>query len=315
MKNQNLEWISEEKLRSHTKKHVIEGIEERDKWLPIYSNKKENLEKLITDKRNDIIEEIYKQESLDADCEATRMYAYYDDNTYSLNLIREKDNLIVGEKRNSNRQFKIYTCFFKKNIYIDTEILTAILKLEDSLTEECINEYLAINNFASYVCLNTDQWIQRKPIIYNAYKRIEKLDNETDDELFLRKKRYIAKEILKYFLHQQLKYHNDRGTDDSKYPKAEYEFFMNFLLDRDIPASVSQDIKEKSAKAIKEIQNILINLRKSGYSKEDADYHFVEITLIFYFVCFFHKLLFKTFYIINMILTCFSIANRYIALS
>ena len=57
---------------------------------------------------------------------------------------------------------------------------------------------------------------------------------------------------------------------------------MNFLLDRDIPASVSQDIKEKSAKAIKEIQNILINLRKSGYSKEDADYHFVEITLIFY---------------------------------
>lgn len=277
------EWVNQESLENHLQKHVVypESKGEERSWEELYKNRGNNRTQLIRDNNRDKLLEIYERESKSVHEDATKIYIYKSDFYYSLNFVRESDNLLVGEKKHDNYNYKIHTCFFKDKIYIDTEILSAILALEKTINDSNIDKDIRIEDFSVYLsCQN--YFKQTTLLIYDDYKHLRKQRNETDDAFLLRKKKCLSREILKCFLHQQLKYHNNRGTDDSKYPKAEYEFFMNFLLNRDIPASVSQDIIEKSAKAIKEIKNILIDLRKSGYSKEDEDYHFVEMTLIFY---------------------------------
>ena len=279
-----VEWVSEISLKEHMEKHVISQPNESEMWDKIYENNKHVRADLIKNKDHKTLIDIYEKESKSVHEHPTKIYFYKDDskcnNSYGANFVRESDNLLVAEHRDFNNIFKIHTCFFKERIFIDTEILSAIIALDKSITEDNIDKDIKIEDFSAYIYvgdeLEKDLWKQITPIIYNDYKNFKKKD-------FFRKKQYIATEVLKSFLYQQIKYLKDPKVDAVKRDIIEqYQFVVDFLNEKSIKHTETEKFKKRCYSNLQSIRNVLNSI------KSDVDmnmFSLVEMTVVFNLLC------------------------------
>lgn len=208
------EWINEQTKKAHLEKHVINGSSfEKNAWeLVFINNTGKNIDMHSYSKKIDIYEnESYSLFGKDIRKKATKIYMYIDkySGITSLNLSRD-DFLTTGIQDS-----KVKTCFFKKELLIDTEILSYILDIIDMDLEnfEFDNELIKLYNKQLYFYKSDELYEKYIGVIQNnnipLYKLIEedldgkKIKEEKVKYLNLRKKR-ICQSILCTFLENQV---------------------------------------------------------------------------------------------------------------
>ena len=282
----NINWISENCLISHIEKHIKQCDLEKDNWEAkewnrLYSSSPyfENRIYLIKNKNEGRLREIYEKESKKVHRYKSKIHLYYDDKAeeFKANISRNKDKLVIGEIIEDD-QFKINTCFFKKNEYIDSEILTLLIKLDAELQKNPITKYQEI--FQTIKLLNDGVYIYKNSELIGTYSHIivgilglPHVD-ENDTTLYIR--RYTAKKIFIAFLENQWKYKR-------KNPPYMYNYIIKYF-------SAKNTIQEGEHSKAKEValKNLTNIIKVHNWSKSYDEYiEYIEMSVIFNLICFY----------------------------
>lgn len=292
-----IEWISDDALKSHMEKHV-KREDEKTHWEIRFLNKhKENLKELIKKEDDKKIIDIYESESKDIHKKGDKIYLFVDKNrNRRINISKDHDNFTVGEFYDINNKWSIRTCFYKKDIFIDTEILTVILQLYEALLKDDFSDsnecHAIINKIYNGVFNRKDKdsefFCQLKPkicFIYNIQEYHESDTPEYEKALKIRNHQ-ICIEVLKCFLDYQIKYHKKgkdertKSNDNRKNSKIKiYKYVLDNLAQKK-PSNNDYIIRETSEKNLKELIEIYNN-----FKKYDEFIECLEMSIIFYLIC------------------------------
>ena len=201
-----LDWISNESLKNHIDKHIINSKEEKKIWINNFETIKDNLyyKDYIS------LENEYKNISIENTNTNNSHYLYKDtySQDFSLNYYTEYDNyyLTTCIKHKYNYS-KIFSCFFKK--YCGTNLLI-FLSINNLKYEDIKNQKMVISNFKCFTAdLDELDNIYKKAIINVNLNDPTK----TEDEILLKFKICIIIECLSYLRNKQKKLFKENKTN------------------------------------------------------------------------------------------------------